>query len=173
MPQKKKEEKSTRVQTQVFGPNLKMPWVTWYGINIWSISLSKSSKAGTKIKLYGTDSSHSKPVFAWPLKHIYSLFKHSDKVLARHDRGCLNYPSCTMKYVLKATCRIKRHSKTKAGQILWAFNPSVSVESRPARPTDMESLNVSDSWLSAAKYFLIFHELYLELRRKGLRYNNK
>lgn len=28
-----------------------------------------------------------------------------------------------MKYVVKATCRIKRHSKTKASQILWLVIP--------------------------------------------------
>lgn len=65
---------------------------------------------------------------------------NSDKLLARHDGGFLNYPSCTMKYVVKATCGIKRHSKTKASQILQAFNPSVRIESRTAKPTDSKSL---------------------------------
>lgn len=79
---------------------------------------------------------------------------NSDKLLAWHDWGFLNYPSCTMKYVVKATCRIKRHSKTKASQILWAFNPSVSMESRAAKPTDSKSL-----WLLThchTMYFSIF-----------------
>lgn len=65
---------------------------------------------------------------------------NSGKLLARHDGGFLNYPSCTMKYVVKATCRIKRHSKTKAGQILRVFNPSVGLKSRPGKPTDSKSL---------------------------------
>lgn len=39
----------------------------------------------------------------WTMRHIYSPFKHSDRLLALHDRDFLNYPSCTMKYVVRAT----------------------------------------------------------------------
>lgn len=46
--------------------------------------------------------------------------RNSDKLPARRGGGAFSIiPPCTMKYVVKATCRIKRHSKTKAGQILW------------------------------------------------------
>lgn len=90
---------------------------------------------------------------------------HSDNLFARHDGRFLNYPSCTMKYVVSATCRIKQHSKTKASQILQAFNPSVSVESRPAKPMGTDAPNLCDPWRSATKYlyiFLIFHLLLCE-----------
>ena len=81
---------------------------------------------------------------------------YSDNLLARHDGCFLNYPSCTMKYVVSATCRIKQHFKTKASQILQDFNPSVSVESRPAKPMDTVALNLCDPWCSATKYLYIF-----------------
>lgn len=50
--------------------------------------------------------------------------RNSDKLPARRGGDAFSIiPPCTMKYVVKATCRIKRHSKTKASQILWLIIP--------------------------------------------------
>lgn len=69
-------------------------------------------------------------------RHIYGPLQLLDKLPARRDGGFFSYPSCTMKYVVRATCSIKQqHSKTKAGEILWAFNPSVGAEEETCQPS--------------------------------------
>lgn len=66
-----------------------------------------------------------------------------------------------MKYVVSATCRIKRHSKNKASKILWAFNPAVSLESRrPAKPREIVSKSLTLDSVRHKILFLIFNLLF-------------
>lgn len=79
----------------------------------------------------------------------------SDKLPARHGGDAFSIiPPCTMKYVVKATCRIKRHSKTKASQILWLIIPQSAC--RVDLPGS-QILNLCNSCVSAI--FIYFPSL--------------
>lgn len=106
---------------------------------------------GTTTRRRGARSPLGEAAFAWPARHVHRPLKHSDKLLAGHDKGFLNYPSCTMKYVVNATCRIKQHSKTTASQILilqlvWRVGP----------PSPQTFFNVCDSAASVRRNSFFF-----------------
>lgn len=71
-------------------------------------------------------------------------------------------PPCTMKYVVKATCRIKRHSKTKASQIVCFIIPQSAC--RVGLP-DLEIANLCNSYITGIFiYYLspVCHSFYLK-----------
>lgn len=76
-------------------------------------------------------------------------------------------PPCTMKYVVKATCRIKRHSKTKASQILWLIIPQSAC--RVDLPGS-QILNLCNSCVSAPPLLqYVIHYIW----NAGLQKHNK
>lgn len=80
-------------------------------------------------------------------------------------------PPCTMKYVVKATCRIKRHSKTKASQILWLIIPQSAC--RVDLPGS-QILNLCNSCVSAIFiYFFPLEYVIHYIWNAGLQKHNK
>lgn len=92
-----------------------------------------------------------KPVFAWPVWHVCGPFKHSDKLLTRHDWYFSIIPRVQWNMLWELHAELSSTLKPRPAKSHWLL--ILQLVCRVGLPGPQTFFSVCDSWLCATKCF--------------------